>query len=61
MKSLTVSESGALLVECAPFTLLPSVVPRDVMQQIKTCMTDFNQLIHRVAHDHQFLESALKK
>ncbi|XP_046544103.1 glutathione synthetase-like [Haliotis rubra] len=53
-------EEGSVLAECAPFTLFPSVVPRTCFQEAVDCMLDFNTLIHKVAHDHNFLEKALK-
>ncbi|XP_071089194.1 glutathione synthetase-like [Haliotis cracherodii] len=59
MKSLQ-GEKGSVLAECAPFTLFPSVVPRTCFQQAVDCMQDFNRLIHKVAHDHNFLEKSLK-
>lgn len=46
--------------QCAPFTLFPSVVPRQILHQAVSCMKDFNSLMYKVAQDHEFLEQALK-
>ena len=54
-------ENGSALYIFVPFTLYPSLVPRRCFKQIRECMTDFNTLINRVAHDHMFLEGALKE
>ena len=52
---------SSTVVNHAPFTLLPSVVPQNLMKEAKGIQKSFNLLMHRVAHDHQFLEQALQK
>ncbi|XP_041376800.1 glutathione synthetase-like [Gigantopelta aegis] len=47
-------------VEFMPFTLFPSVVPLAAFVKARDSMTDFNRLMHKVAHDHSFLEQSLK-
>ncbi|KAK7114903.1 glutathione synthetase-like [Littorina saxatilis] len=54
------SSAGQSQAQCAPFSLFPSVVPKQIFQQAVTCMKDFNTLMYRVAQDHDFLERALK-
>ncbi|XP_022345572.1 glutathione synthetase-like [Crassostrea virginica] len=51
---------SSTVVNHAPFTLLPSVVPQNLMKEAKGIQKSFNLLMHRVAHDHQFLEQALQ-
>jgi len=45
----------------APFTLLPSPVPRHCFAQALAVQTDFNLLMYRIAGDREFLESCVKK
>ncbi|XP_046544097.1 glutathione synthetase-like isoform X3 [Haliotis rubra] len=60
MQSEQRGQDGTMLTQHYPFTLFPSVVPRTCFQEAVDCMLDFNTLIHKVAHDHNFLENALK-
>ncbi|XP_046544149.1 LOW QUALITY PROTEIN: glutathione synthetase-like [Haliotis rubra] len=60
MQSEQRGQDGTMLAQHFPFTLFPSVVPRTCFQEAVDCMLDFNTLIHKVAHDHNFLEKALK-
>ncbi|XP_067650960.1 glutathione synthetase-like [Haliotis asinina] len=53
-------QDGTMLTQHFPFTLFPSVVPRTCFQEAVDCMLDFNTLIHKVAHDHDFLENSFK-
>ncbi|XP_049517261.1 glutathione synthetase-like isoform X3 [Dermacentor silvarum] len=43
-----------------PFCLLPSPYPREAFQQVKALQEDINLLIHRVAHDYEFLRDCLQ-
>ncbi|KAM7283479.1 glutathione synthetase [Ixodes scapularis] len=43
-----------------PFCLLPSPFPRNHYLQLKSLQRDVNLLMHRVAHDHEFLENCLQ-
>lgn len=52
---------SSTVVNHAPFTLFPSVVPQSLLEHAKGIQKSFNLLMHRVAHDHQFLEQALLK
>ncbi|CAH0395699.1 unnamed protein product [Bemisia tabaci] len=47
-------------LQFAPFTLLPSVFPRNEFHQVVQMQTVFNELIHKVAHNRQFLTDTLK-
>ncbi|KAI8520214.1 hypothetical protein Bbelb_034710 [Branchiostoma belcheri] len=47
------------LVSFAPFTLLPSPVPRALFDQARAVQQDFNLLVHRVSHDREFLTRCL--
>ncbi|XP_067652119.1 glutathione synthetase-like [Haliotis asinina] len=60
MQSEQQGQNGTMLAQHFPFTLFPSVVPRTCFQEAVDCMLDFNTLIHKVAHDHNFLENSLK-
>lgn len=51
---------SSTVVNHAPFTLFPSVVPQSLLEHAKGIQKSFNLLMHRVAHDHQFLEQALQ-
>jgi len=44
-----------------PFGLLPSAFPLKEFNKAKEIQVILNELIHKVAHDHEFLCSALKK
>lgn len=48
------------LVIHAPFTLLPSPVPRSCFANAKRVQVDFNVLMHRVSHDYEFLKECLQ-
>lgn len=43
-----------------PFCLLPSPVPREALEQVKALQEDINLLMHRVAHDYEFLRDCLQ-
>lgn len=47
-------------VQIAPFTLFPSAVPRDEFKKVVDLQIIFNELIHLVAHNRQFLMDCLK-
>ncbi|KAL0116724.1 hypothetical protein PUN28_009972 [Cardiocondyla obscurior] len=47
-------------VQVLPFTLLPSSFPRASFVAVKNIQTILNELIHKVAHDKEFLTSSLK-
>ncbi|CDW54263.1 Peptidase C14 and CARD and GSH synthase and GSH s ynth ATP domain containing protein [Trichuris trichiura] len=46
--------------ELAPFTLLPSPVPRRLFSQAVCLQKELSTLYHRVAFDFEFMQSALK-
>ncbi|KHJ44483.1 glutathione synthase [Trichuris suis] len=46
--------------EFAPFTLLPSPVPKTLFSQAVCLQKDMSTLYHRVAFDFEFMQSALK-
>lgn len=54
------SPLSADVVQHAPFTLFPSPVPRHCFQQAVDVQVNFNLLMHRVAHDRDFLADSLK-
>lgn len=43
-----------------PFCLLPSPFPRKAFHYVKALQQDINLLIHRVAHDYEFLRDCLQ-
>lgn len=43
----------------APFTLLPTPLPRSLFEYAQSVATDFNLLVFNVARDADFLESTL--
>lgn len=43
-----------------PFCLLPSPFPREALGQVKALQEDINLLMHRVAHDYEFLRDCLQ-
>ena len=45
----------------APFLLLPSPFPREEFKRAQELQTLLNELMHRVAHDNDFLEATLSK
>ena len=49
------------VVEHAPMTLFPSLMPEQILQEARALQVHFNRLMHRVAHDHDFLWNTLKK
>lgn len=59
MRSKTNFSSDSL--NFAPFVLLPSVFPRKEFERAVALQTTINELMHKVAHDHEFLEETLKK
>ncbi|XP_063596485.1 uncharacterized protein LOC134773240 isoform X2 [Penaeus indicus] len=48
------------ILQMAPFFLLPSAFPRREFDRVVKLQPLINVLMHRIAHDHEFLESALK-
>lgn len=48
-------------LQFAPFTLLPSAFPKSEFQRVVSLQTVFNELIHTIAHDRQFLTETLKR
>jgi len=46
-------------VQILPFTLLPSSFPRKCFENVKSIQTILNKLIHKVAHDREFLKNSL--
>ena len=44
-----------------PFTLFPHPVPEECYNKAYQVQQSYNLLYHKVAHDYQFLESALSK
>ncbi|XP_040290879.1 glutathione synthetase isoform X1 [Bufo bufo] len=53
------SPNSSDVVNFAPFTLLPSPVPRHLFEQAKSVQEDFNLLVDRLSQNLSFLESAL--
>ncbi|KAG5887360.1 hypothetical protein JTB14_018375 [Gonioctena quinquepunctata] len=47
-------------VQFAPFNLLPSSFLRNEFQKVVDLQTVFQELIHKVAHDREFLKKCLK-
>ncbi|XP_014220983.1 glutathione synthetase-like [Trichogramma pretiosum] len=47
-------------VQIAPFLLLPSKYPKKEFNKAKQIQTSINALMHKVAHDYEFLQSTLK-
>lgn len=45
----------------APFTLIPSTFPKIEFDKAVKLQPILNELVHRVAHSHVFLEETLKK
>ena len=45
----------------APFLLLPSPFPRQEFVRAETLQILLNELMHKVAHDNEFLEKTLSK
>ncbi|XP_049763451.1 glutathione synthetase-like isoform X1 [Schistocerca cancellata] len=48
------------ILQFAPFALLPSVFPRKEFERAVNIQPILNELMHKVAHDHEFLTSSLK-
>lgn len=49
------------ILEIAPFFLLPSPFPKRDFENIIEIQPVINLLMHKVAHDYNFLHSCLKK
>ncbi|XP_017877007.1 glutathione synthetase-like [Ceratina calcarata] len=47
-------------LQVLPFTLLPSSFPKENFQRAKSIQTLLNKLMHKVAHNHDFLQKSLK-
>lgn len=45
----------------APFSLLPSTFPKIEFDKAVNMQTIVNELIHRVAHDYEFLSKTLNR
>ena len=45
----------------APFLLMPSPFPRQEFYRAKELQTVLNELMHKVAHDNEFLKETLSK
>lgn len=55
------AENSTILNHHAPFTLFPSLFPKNLFLQAKEAQEDFNLLVHRVSLDHDFLKSSLAR
>ncbi|KAM5135597.1 glutathione synthetase [Mantella aurantiaca] len=53
------SPNSSDVVNFAPFTLLPSPVPRSLFEQAKAVQEDFNLLVDRLSQNPTFLEQTL--
>ncbi|XP_043838276.1 glutathione synthetase isoform X1 [Dromiciops gliroides] len=51
--------SSSDIVSYAPFTLFPSAVPRELLEQAYEVQADFNLLVDTVSQDYTFLEQTL--
>lgn len=56
-----VSKEDPKQIHFAPFLLLPSSFPRKEFEKGKEIQTLLNELMHKVAHDHEFLSETLKR
>lgn len=52
---------NAEILEMAPFFLLPSSFPKRDFENIIKLQQHVNLLMHKIAHDYDFLYSCLKK
>lgn len=48
-------------VQVAPFLLLPSMYPKKEFEVVKEVQRLLNELMHKVAHDYEFLSDTLKR
>ena len=48
-------------LKIAPFSLLPTTFPKREFEKATEVQIILNELMHKVAHDHQFLTEALKR
>lgn len=48
-------------IQFIPFTLLPSPFPEKEFEKAIFIQPLLNRLIHKVAHDHEFLKEVLQK
>ncbi|KAG7160163.1 Glutathione synthetase-like 2 [Homarus americanus] len=48
-------------LQMAPFFLLPSAFPRREFERVVKLQPLINVLMHKIAHNHEFLENCLKK
>lgn len=48
-------------VNFAPFTLFPSTYPKNEFEKAVEIQPVLNELMHKVAHDYEFLHNSLKK
>lgn len=49
------------VVNYAPFTLLPSAVPRTLFEQAYAVQQDFNLLVDAISQNKEFLEQTLAR
>ncbi|XP_064467423.1 glutathione synthetase-like [Ornithodoros turicata] len=47
-------------ISILPFCLAPSPFPKSVFERLKSVQTEMNVLMHRVAHDYEFLKNCLE-
>lgn len=55
------AENSTILSHHAPFTLFPSLFPKNLFLQAKDIQKDFNLLIHKVSLDYEFLKTSLAR
>jgi glutathione synthase len=48
-------------LQFAPFVLLPSTFPQEEFNKAMEIQIILNELVHKVAHDNEFLSSSLKR
>ena len=48
-------------VQVAPFTLLPTPFPKTEFEKAVELQTIFNELMHKVAYDREFITEKLKR
>jgi Eukaryotic glutathione synthase, ATP binding domain. len=48
-------------LQFAPFVLLPSTFPRKEFDKAVKIQIILNEVVHKVAHDYEFLSSSLKR
>lgn len=48
-------------ISFAPFLLLPSPFPKEEFEKSLRLQPILNELVHKIAHDYEFLRSTLSK